>query len=72
MPMQSHERRSEHWVVIAGTARVRVGEETRLVATNDAVVIPEGETHEIENTSETDPLELVKVTLTATVAEEEG
>ena len=72
MPIQAHEHRSEHWIVIAGTARVHIGEETRLVTANGTVSIAVGETHQVENASEADPLEIVKVSVTPSFDEGEG
>jgi len=72
MPIQAHEHHSEHWIVIAGTARVHIGEETRLVAANGTVSITAGETHQVENASDTDPLEIVKVSVTPSFEEGEG
>lgn len=72
MPIQSHEHRSEHWIVIAGTARVHLGEETRLVAASETMSIAAGETHQIQNASESEPLEIVKVNVTPGFEEQEG
>jgi mannose-1-phosphate guanylyltransferase/mannose-1-phosphate guanylyltransferase/mannose-6-phosphate isomerase len=49
LSLQSHLHRSEHWVVVAGTARVTLGEEVRLVSENESVYIPLGTKHRLEN-----------------------
>ena len=41
--------RSEHWVVVSGTARVTNGERERLVRTNESTYIPAGTPHRLEN-----------------------
>lgn len=52
--VQIHHHRSEHWVVVSGTASVLVGEETRLVHENESVYIPAGVQHAIENPGKID------------------
>ena len=47
--LQMHHHRAEHWVVVAGTARVTVGDTTQLVAENESVYIPIGVRHRLEN-----------------------
>jgi mannose-1-phosphate guanylyltransferase/mannose-6-phosphate isomerase len=42
LSLQSHHHRSEHWIVVAGTAEVTMGEETKLVTENESVYIPLG------------------------------
>ena len=61
LSLQSHKKRSEHWVVIRGRARVRRGEETVIVKTNESTYIPRGVKHRLENPSKTTPLEIIEV-----------
>jgi mannose-1-phosphate guanylyltransferase/mannose-1-phosphate guanylyltransferase/mannose-6-phosphate isomerase len=49
LSLQSHMHRSEHWVVVEGTAEVTVGKEVRLVTENESVYIPLGEMHRMAN-----------------------
>ncbi|HEU0221892.1 MAG TPA: mannose-1-phosphate guanylyltransferase/mannose-6-phosphate isomerase [Paracoccaceae bacterium] len=49
LSLQSHMHRAEHWVVVAGTARVTVGEEVRLLTENQSIYIPLGAVHRLEN-----------------------
>jgi mannose-1-phosphate guanylyltransferase/mannose-6-phosphate isomerase len=60
LSLQSHVHRSEHWVVVAGTARVTVGEDVRLVTENQSVYIPVGDKHRLENPGRVD-LHLIEV-----------
>lgn len=60
LSLQTHARRSEHWVVISGTARVQRGEETVDVGINQSTYIPRGVKHRLENRGET-PLEIIEV-----------
>jgi mannose-1-phosphate guanylyltransferase/mannose-1-phosphate guanylyltransferase/mannose-6-phosphate isomerase len=49
LSLQRHLHRSEHWVVVEGSARVTVGDEARLVAENQSIYVPVGTTHRLEN-----------------------
>lgn len=49
LSLQRHHHRSEHWVVVRGTAQVTIGETTRAVAENESVHIPRGEVHRLAN-----------------------
>lgn len=60
LSLQSHHHRSEHWVVVEGTARVTVNEAVRLVAENEAVYIPLGAKHRMENPGKV-PMVLIEV-----------
>jgi mannose-6-phosphate isomerase-like protein (cupin superfamily) len=46
---QRHERRAEHWMVVAGRARVTLDESVRELEPGDAVDIPAGTAHRIES-----------------------
>jgi mannose-6-phosphate isomerase-like protein (cupin superfamily) len=48
-PLQSHLHRSEHWIVVEGTAEVTLGLRARLVGEGEAVHIPLGQPHRLEN-----------------------
>jgi len=60
LSLQSHVHRSEHWIVVAGTARVTVGEAVTLVTENQSVYIPVGSKHRMENPGKVD-LHLIEV-----------
>jgi mannose-1-phosphate guanylyltransferase/mannose-6-phosphate isomerase len=49
LSLQMHHHRAEHWVVVAGTARITRGEETFLLEENQSTYIPIGVRHRIEN-----------------------
>lgn len=51
LSLQFHHHRSEHWVVVAGTAQVTLGDERRRVEVNGYVHIPLGSIHRVENTA---------------------
>ncbi|TLM77851.1 MAG: cupin domain-containing protein, partial [Actinobacteria bacterium] len=60
LSLQTHARRTEHWVVVRGTARVALGERTVTVAANESVYVPLGMAHRLENPG-TEPLEVIEV-----------
>jgi len=49
LSLQKHYHRNEHWIVVSGTATVRVGEETKLVRPNESTYIKMGEVHRLSN-----------------------
>lgn len=60
LSLQSHVHRSEHWVVVEGTARVTVGEAVTLLSENESVYIPLGAVHRMENPGKV-PMFLIEV-----------
>ncbi len=49
LSLQMHHHRSEHWIVVSGTAKVVNGEREFLLATNESTFIPAGHKHRLEN-----------------------
>lgn len=49
LSLQKHFHRSEHWIVVSGTATVTVGEENILVRPNESTYIKMGEIHRLTN-----------------------
>ena len=60
LSLQSHVHRSEHWVVVQGTATVTIDDEVRLLSENQSVYIPLGAVHRLENPGKVD-LHLIEV-----------
>lgn len=60
LSLQSHQHRSEHWVVVAGTATVTNGDKTFSVTKNESTYIPIGEKHRLANHGKI-PLQIVEV-----------
>jgi mannose-1-phosphate guanylyltransferase/mannose-6-phosphate isomerase len=60
LSLQLHHRRSEHWTVVEGTAKVRVGEEEFLLERNQSTYIPINTVHRLENPTDTD-IHLIEV-----------
>ena len=49
LSLQRHKKRAEHWVVVAGCARVRTGNKVKLVRENNSIYVPIGAKHRLEN-----------------------
>ncbi len=49
LSLQKHEKRSEHWTVIRGEAKVRLGDKEFLLQANESTYIPAGTLHRLEN-----------------------
>ena len=60
LSLQMHYHRSEHWVVVKGTAKVTIGEQELLVHENQSVYVPKSQVHRLENPGKV-PLELIEV-----------
>jgi mannose-1-phosphate guanylyltransferase/mannose-6-phosphate isomerase len=60
LSLQKHHHRSEHWIVVRGTARVTVNEDVRIVHENESIYIPIGAVHRLENPGKIS-LELIEV-----------
>jgi len=60
LSLQYHHHRSEHWVVVAGTAEVTVGETVQQLSANQSVYIPAEAVHRLYNPG-TEPVHLIEV-----------
>ena len=54
LSLQMHHHRSEHWIVVSGTAKVVNGDKTFLVHTNQSTYVPAGNQHRLSNPGITD------------------
>jgi mannose-1-phosphate guanylyltransferase/mannose-6-phosphate isomerase len=60
LSLQMHHHRSEHWIVVSGTAKVTRGEEEFILSENESTYIPLGQKHRLENIGKI-PLKLIEV-----------
>jgi mannose-1-phosphate guanylyltransferase/mannose-6-phosphate isomerase len=60
LSLQLHRRRSEHWVVVSGVAKVTRESETYLVQNNESTFIPMNTKHRLENSGE-ELLQIIEV-----------
>ena len=49
LSLQMHHHRSEHWIVVSGTARVELDEDIKILAENENIYIPLGSKHRLSN-----------------------
>lgn len=49
LSLQRHQQRAEHWTVVTGKARVRVGEVEQKLSADESVYIPKGQIHRLSN-----------------------
>jgi len=60
LSLQRHHQRAEHWVVVAGTAKVSCDDKIFLLSENQSTYIPIGSKHRLSNPGKL-PLELIEV-----------
>ena len=60
LSLQSHNHRSEHWVVVEGTAKITIDDDVKLLEEGQSVYIPLGAIHRLENPG-TVPMVLIEV-----------
>jgi mannose-1-phosphate guanylyltransferase/mannose-6-phosphate isomerase len=60
LSLQKNHHRSEHWIVVRGTARATVNDLIKTVHENESIYIPVGAVHRRENPGKI-PLELIEV-----------
>ncbi|MBL8298001.1 MAG: mannose-1-phosphate guanylyltransferase/mannose-6-phosphate isomerase [Rhodanobacteraceae bacterium] len=60
LSLQKHHRRSEHWTVVKGTAKVRIGEREFVLNANESTYIPIDTLHRLENPTAED-IHLIEV-----------
>lgn len=70
LSLQSHLHRSEHWIVVKGTAKITVNDEVKLVTENESVYVPLGAVHRMENPGKV-PMVLIEVQTGAYLGEDD-
>jgi len=70
LSLQKHYHRSEHWIVVSGTATVTRGTEEFLVRANESTYIPMGELHRLENVGKI-PLVMIEAQVGEYVGEDD-
>ena len=68
--MQSHNHRSEHWIVVQGTAKVTIDDEAQLVSEGESVYVPLGAVHRMENPGKL-PMILIEVQIGSYLGEDD-
>jgi len=70
LSMQMHHHRSEHWIVVQGTANVVIGDTEKLVRENESVYIFATQWHRLENPGKV-PLQLIEVQIGTYLGEDD-
>ncbi|SNY90740.1 mannose-1-phosphate guanylyltransferase / mannose-6-phosphate isomerase [Cohaesibacter sp. ES.047] len=70
LSLQSHFHRSEHWIVVQGTAKVTVGDEVKLMTENQSIYIPLGSVHRMENPGKL-PMVIIEIQTGAYLGEDD-
>ena len=70
MSLQSHHHRSEHWVVVEGTAEVTIDDKVKLITEGQSVYIPLVALHRLRNPGKL-PMVLIEVQTGAYLGEDD-
>ena len=70
LSLQSHEHRSEHWIIVFGVAKVTIGETVQMLDAGKSVYIPPGSKHRLENET-SERMELIEVQLGTYLGEDD-
>jgi mannose-1-phosphate guanylyltransferase/mannose-6-phosphate isomerase len=70
LSLQMHHHRSEHWVVVSGTARVTIGGEEKFVHENESIYITATQWHRLANPGRV-PLEIIEVQIGSYLGEDD-
>ncbi len=60
LSLQRHQRRAEHWTVVKGKAKVRLGDQEFMLEANESTYVPIGTLHRLENPGDED-IHLIEV-----------
>ncbi len=70
LSLQSHAKRSEHWVVVQGPALITVGDQEKLFQTGEHIFIPQQARHRLANPGP-DPIKIIEVQLGSYLGEDD-
>lgn len=70
LSLQLHHHRSEHWVVVQGTAEIEVGERRHLLRNGESTFVPSGMRHRLGNPGIL-PLEIIEVQIGEYIGEDD-
>lgn len=60
LSLQMHYHRSEHWVIVTGTAKVTIGDQESILHEGESIFVPKSAMHRVENPGIV-PLEIIEV-----------
>ena len=70
LSLQSHQYRSEHWIVVEGTAKVTINNDSHLIHAGQSTFVPQCAKHRMENPS-TKPMVLIEIQLGSYLGEDD-
>lgn len=70
LSLQSHKYRSEHWIVVEGTAKVTVNERVQFLSAGQSTYVALGAIHRLENADKSD-MELIEVQIGTYLGEDD-
>jgi mannose-1-phosphate guanylyltransferase/mannose-6-phosphate isomerase len=70
LSLQSHNHRSEHWIVVEGTAKVTIDENVEIITEGQSVYVPLGAIHRMENPGKL-PMLLIEVQIGSYLGEDD-
>jgi mannose-1-phosphate guanylyltransferase/mannose-6-phosphate isomerase len=70
LSLQKHHHRSEHWVVVRGTAEITIESEMHILHENESIYVPIGNVHRLANPGKI-PLELIEVQVGSYLGEDD-
>ena len=70
LSLQMHHHRSEHWIVIKGTAKVTLNDANSFLHENESIYVPKSAIHRLENPGKV-PLEIIEVQVGEYVGEDD-
>jgi len=70
LSLQSHDHRSEHWIVVEGTARVTIDDTVQNITQGQSIYVPLGARHRLENPGDL-PMVLIEVQIGSYLGEDD-
>ena len=70
LSLQTHKHRSEHWVVVEGTAKVTINKKINILKTGESIYVPLGFKHRLENEGKI-PLLIIEIQIGSYLGEDD-
>ena len=70
LSLQSHEYRSEHWVIVEGTAKVTINNKINILKSGESTYVPLGHKHRLENEGKI-PLLIIEIQIGSYLGEDD-
>ena len=70
LSLQSHKHRSEHWVIVEGTAKVTINNKINILKSGESTYVPLGHKHRLENEGKI-PLLIIEIQIGSYLGEDD-